>query len=133
MTDPRPTRDPIGNDGERDPNLAPETFNDEQEDESTQTQSVAAGALAGEGQHGSPLDSLKDDNSSDLMDDSTQDLVDHMRDMEQSGRIDMSAYRGEPNMDDNEDKYGLENKLDDELTGDDAYVSDPEEYTPEDE
>lgn len=124
MTDPRPTRDPIGNDGERDPNLAPETFNDEQEDESTQTQSVAAAALAGEAQHGSPLDSLKDDNDSGLMDDSTQDLIDHMRDMEQSGRIDMSAYEGEPNMDDNEDKYGRGNKIDPDLTGDGDDVPD---------
>ena len=33
--------------------------------------------------------------------------------MEQSGRIDMGAFRGEPNMDDNEDMYGDENKLDD--------------------
>ena len=40
------------------------------------------------------------------MDDSTQDSVDHMRDMESSGRIDMSAYRGEPNMDDDAGKYG---------------------------
>ena len=40
-----------------------------------------------------------------------------MRDMEQSGRIDMSAYAGEPNMDDNEDKYGEDNKIDD-LAGD---------------
>jgi hypothetical protein len=29
-----------------------------------------------------------------------------MRDMERSGRIDMGAYRGEENMDDDEDKYG---------------------------
>ena len=41
-----------------------------------------------------------------------------MRDMESSGRIDMSAYRGEPNMDDNEDKYGRANKIDPDLTGD---------------
>ena len=42
-----------------------------------------------------------------------------MRDMEQSGRIDMGAYRGEPNLDDNEDKYGEDNKEDD-LAGDGA-------------
>ena len=40
-------------------------------------------------------------------------LIDKMRDMEQSGRIDMGAFSGEPNMDDNEDKYGEDNKLDD--------------------
>lgn len=124
MTDPRPTRDPIGNDGERDPDLAPETFNDEQEDESTQTQSVAAGALAGDAQDRSPLDSVKDDNPSSLMGDSSQDLIDRMRDMESSGRVDMSAYEGEPNHDDNEDKYAQANKVDPDLTGDGADVSD---------
>ena len=36
-----------------------------------------------------------------------------MRDMEQSGRIDMSAYAGEENLDDNEDKYGDETRVDD--------------------
>jgi hypothetical protein len=29
-----------------------------------------------------------------------------MRDMEQSGHIDMGAYRGESNMDDEDEKYG---------------------------
>ena len=43
---------------------------------------------------------------SNLEGDSTQDLVDHMRDMERSGRIDMGAYRGEDNMDDDDGKYG---------------------------
>ena len=46
------------------------------------------------------------------MGDSTQDTIDHMRDMESSGRIDMSAYRGEPNHDDNVDKYGKSAKPD---------------------
>ena len=50
---------------------------------------------------------------SGLMDDSTQDLVDHMRDMERSGRIDMSAFAGEPNMDDEDDTYGTDRDDDD--------------------
>jgi hypothetical protein len=41
-----------------------------------------------------------------------------MRDMEQSGRIDMGAYSGEPNFDDNEDKYGEESKVDKDLPSD---------------
>jgi hypothetical protein len=40
-------------------------------------------------------------------------VIDHMRDMEKSGRIDMGAFAGEPNMDDNEDKYGEDSKEDD--------------------
>jgi len=35
-----------------------------------------------------------------------------MRDMESSGRVDMDAFAGEPNHDDNADKYGSEAKLD---------------------
>ena len=96
--------------------LKPETHNSEQDNEDTQAQTVAADAQ--EPQLRSPLDSEKSDNDSGLMNDSTQDTVDHMRDMESSGRVDMDAYRGEPNHDDNEDKYGRSNKLDPELPAD---------------
>ena len=113
--DDRDRRDSEGNDED----VAPELRNREQQDEGSQTQTVADEALNAGARDPSPLDSIKDDNDSGIMDDSTQDLVDHMRDMEQSGRIDMSAYRGEPNHDDNEDKYGEESKLD-ELPGDGA-------------
>lgn len=124
MTDQRQTPGKSGRDGEQQADLAPELYNDEQEDESSQTQDVAAGALAGEGRDASPLDSVKDDNDSGLMNDSTQDLVDHMRDMGSSGRVDMSAYEGEPNHDDNEDKYARANKVDPDLTGDGEDVPD---------
>ena len=91
---------------------APELHNAEQEDEQEQTQTVAEEARNKDGE-ASPLDSEKVDEEGEVLGDSSQDLIDRMRDMEQSGRIDMSAYRGEPNMDDNEDKYGDENKLTD--------------------
>ncbi|MGX7894022.1 hypothetical protein [Tsuneonella sp. HG222] len=77
--------------------LAPENVNDEQEDEDAQAQEIAEEALRPD-LH-SPLDSEKVGGGG-------KDLIDEMRDMEQSGRIDMSAYRGEPNMDDEDDKYG---------------------------
>lgn len=96
---------------------APELHNSEQEDEAEQTQTVAQDALDGAARSASPLDSLKDDEPGEIEGDASQDLIDHMRDMEQSGRIDMGAYRGEPNHDDNADKYGERNKLDD-LPGD---------------
>jgi hypothetical protein len=96
---------------------APELHNAEQDDESEQTQTVAEEALDGEARDASPLDSARAAEPGEVMDDASQDLVDRMRDMEQSGRIDMSAYRGEPNMDDDEDKYGEDNKIDD-LAGD---------------
>ena len=97
----------------QDPNLAPETHNSEQEDEDSQAHKLADEARGrNPGDYGSPTESVKVKRDSDD-EDSTQDLVDHMRDMERSGRIDMGAYRGEDNMDDNEDKYGDENRLDD--------------------
>ena len=96
--------------------LAPETHNSEQDDHLAQAQQVAEEAGCQDAET-SPLDSIRNDEPGEVMDDSSQDLIDRMRDMEQSGRIDMSAYRGEPNMDDNEDKYGEDNKIDD-LPGD---------------
>ena len=95
--------------------FAPETHNDEQDDHLSQAQEIAEEARNRNGER-SPLDSSKVHGGID--EDSTQDLIDHMRDMEQSGRIDMGAYRGEPNMDDNEDKYGPDSKVDPDLPSD---------------
>jgi hypothetical protein len=99
MTDRRPT----DND--------PEFDNAEQDDEPEQSQTLADEALRGEGRAHSPLDSEKVPGG-EIDEDSTQDLIDHMRDMEQSGRIDMSAFEGEENHDDNEDKYGDAARID---------------------
>lgn len=90
--------------------MAPETHNSEQDDEPGQAQTVADQALHPRrtGENG---DSLK--RSSGPEGSSAQDLVDHMRDMERSGRIDMGAFRGEPSMDDEEDTYGDPKKRDD--------------------
>jgi hypothetical protein len=93
---------------------APELHNAEQDDEGAQAHTLADEALAGGARDASPLDSIKVGNDDDLMDDSTQDLVDKMRDMEQSGRIDMGAFRGEPNHDDEDETYGYEVDSDDE-------------------
>ena len=90
--------------------FAPETHNDEQDDHLSQAQEIAEEARNRNGER-SPLDSSTVHGGID--EDSTQDLIDHMRDMEQSGRIDMDAYAGEENLDDNEDKYGDENRVDD--------------------
>lgn len=87
---------------------APELHNAEQDDELGQSQTVAEEALHGEARAASPLDSVKPDDPGEVMDDSSQDLIDKMRDMEQSGRIDMGAYRGEPNHDDEDETYGDE-------------------------
>ncbi|ANY18758.1 hypothetical protein A6F68_00223 [Tsuneonella dongtanensis] len=83
-----------------DPELAPELHNSEQDDEQSQAQTVAEQAQAL--RKGDPTASVKHDTTE------TPDLVDHMRDMEASGRIDMGAFKGEPSMDDDEDYYGKE-------------------------
>ena len=84
--------------------LGPEGSGIEQHDEPAQAHSVADEALHGAAHARSPLESTRKASSSDG--DSTQDLVDHMRDMEASGRIDMGAFEGEPNHDDNASMYG---------------------------
>lgn len=105
-------------DAARQASLAPETHNSEQDDEQSQAQTLADEARGrNPGDYGSPTESLKPNNDN-LDEDSTQDLVDHMRDMERSGRIDMGAYNGEDNMDDNEDKYGADNNPDPDLPSD---------------
>jgi hypothetical protein len=100
-----------------DPNApAQETVNAEQNDEPEQAQQVADEALRTSRAGPGPTESEKVGDSG-LMDDSTQDVVDLMRGMESSGVIDEHAFDGEPNYDDNVDKYGEQAKPDD-LRGD---------------
>jgi len=88
--------------------LAPENHNSEQDDGDSQAQTVGEEAL--EPDLAGPTESEAVEGGLD--DIHEQDLIEHMRDMEASGRIDMDAYRGEPNLDDNVDKYGKRNKVD---------------------
>ncbi|MEO1921467.1 MAG: hypothetical protein COW16_08660 [Sphingomonadales bacterium CG12_big_fil_rev_8_21_14_0_65_65_10] len=97
---------------QRQAGLAPETHNDEQDDHRSQAQEVTEQAETLTEETRSPTESEKGPNKSGLMGDSTQDTIDHMRDMESSGRVDMDAYRGEPNHDDNVDKFGKDKKPD---------------------
>jgi hypothetical protein len=79
---------------------APETRNREQDDEDAQAQTVAEAARNAhrlEDSDKAPARGESDD---------AQDLVDHMRQMERSGRIDMDAYRGERSDDDEDDELG---------------------------
>jgi hypothetical protein len=83
--------------------LPPETVNAEQEDEGSQAQTLADEALGRATSTQGDIESVKV-NSGD--DNDAQDLVDHMKQMETSGIIDMSAYAGERNDDEEEDRYG---------------------------
>ena len=94
--------DPRSSDSE-----APETRNREQDDEEAQAQTVAEAA-----RHGRGLEDSRKAKSGDATDDA-QDLVDHMRQMERSGRIDMDAYRGERSDDDEDGELG-EDGIDDD-------------------
>ncbi|KQZ64599.1 hypothetical protein ASD67_09080 [Sphingopyxis sp. Root1497] len=90
---------------------APEAVNREQEDEEAQAQTVAEAA-----RRARPLgDSVKAKGPGDS--DDMQDLVDHMRQMERSGRIDMGAYRGERSDDDEDGELGEGGIEDDEPRG----------------
>ena len=92
-------------------NDAPEARNREQDDEAAQAQSVAEAA-----RREARLEDSDKKPSGDASDDA-QDLVDHMRQMERSGRIDMDAYRGERSDDDEEDELGPGGVEDDEPRG----------------
>lgn len=93
-------------DNPRDPE-APEAVNQEQRD-FPQAQDVAdeAKRLAGdpneESVHGGPVDPAA------LIPPDTQDVVDHMTQMVEDGRIDYDAYRGERSDDDEPDQLGVE-------------------------
>jgi hypothetical protein len=101
MTDPR--RGFEGED-EQTRDLAPENENAEQDDEDAQAQTLANEAVGRSPDDFGLGDTQKDEDNSDFAD--TQDLVDHMNQMVSSGRIDMSAFRGEPNFDDEEGLLG---------------------------
>lgn len=89
--------------------LAHENRNREQHDEDTQAQDVAEDARRPDSAVTSPLESTKPEtNDIELAPDSTGDLIDEMRRMEGEGRIDMSAFAGEPNHDDEPGTYGGE-------------------------
>ncbi|MET0252213.1 MAG: hypothetical protein ABW203_08555 [Novosphingobium sp.] len=84
--------------------LAPETVNGEQEDEGAQAQTLADEALG----RSVPSFGLSDSEkvSGGFDDADIPDLVDHMNQMASSGRIDMSAFRGERNDDDEDGMLG---------------------------
>jgi len=109
--------------------LPPETHNDEQDPAGTQAQDVADDARREDSRAPSPLESTRQPaNDYDPAPDSTGDLIDEMRRMEGEGRIDMSAYAGEPNHDDEPDTFTGETTDDDDS---DWIVADGETLTEE--
>lgn len=84
--------------------LAPENQNSEQDDESTQAQTFADDAL-GRSSDDFGLDDTEKVATGEDSDD-VADLVDQMKQMVSSGRIDNGAFRGERNDDDEDDLLG---------------------------
>jgi hypothetical protein len=91
--------------------IAPELHNAEQEDEGSQAQTLADEALGRAGGDFALSDSEKVGGGDD--DGGMPDLVDHMNQMTTSGRIDMSAFRGERNDDDEDGMLGADGDEDD--------------------
>ncbi len=78
----------------------PDRENAEQADEESQAQTVADDVRQTGGDTGAGSQHGGQSNPAQILPDDAQDLVDHMTDMERSGRIDMDAFAGEEMMDD---------------------------------
>lgn len=96
--------------------LAPENHNSEQDRRGEQAQDVAADAQdAAKDQPGGTESRKRPSPGVDNVAGSETDLVEEMRRMEDTGRIDNSAYVGEPNHDDTPDKYDPGNDGDNDV------------------
>ena len=98
-----PNTEPPVPDAPTDGTLRPDNL--EQDDESAQAQTLAGEAMSGnfetgESEHGGKA------NPAQVIPDDEQDIVDHMQQMERSGQIDMDAFRGERNDDDEAEMLG---------------------------
>jgi hypothetical protein len=112
--------------------LAPENDNSEQDDASAQANTVADQA-SGRGSDDFGLgDTVKPKGGIEDEDDQ-QDLVDHMEQMVSSGMIDNSAFRGEPNYDDEDGLLGPGGEEDDTVSDEDRDLDLEEDDDDEDE
>lgn len=87
---------------QRQADLAPETHNDEQDDHRAQAHEVSRQARALTEETASPTEGTKVASDPDTIGNQTPDTIDLMRTMEDSGKIDMGAFSGEPDHDDNQ-------------------------------
>jgi hypothetical protein len=88
--------------------------NSEQAEAGTQAQDVADDARARALDLSEESERGGRPNPAQIIPDDTEDLVEKMEAMNRSGRIDMDAYTGEPQMDDEEDSFGPTEDADDE-------------------
>lgn len=86
--------------------LAPETRNSEQDERGEQAQDVAKDAMMEESATAGATESRKTPSPGvDNIGGNESDLIDEMRQMEDSGTIDNSAFAGEPVHDDEPPRY----------------------------
>lgn len=88
--------------------------NSEQAEAGTQAQDVADDAIVRSTDLSEDSERGGRPNPAQIIPDDTEDLVEKMEAMNRSGRIDMDAYAGEPQMDDEEDIYGQTDSDDDD-------------------
>ena len=114
MTGPAKITEELGEDA-ADRALPPEAHNQEQDDEGAQAQTLADEVLdrQGDGPGLSDTEKVGAGSFGGEDDGGMADLVDHMRQMESSGTIDMSAFRGERNDDDEDGSLGEAGREDD--------------------
>ncbi|MHA7820357.1 MAG: hypothetical protein ACX930_11985 [Erythrobacter sp.] len=106
MTPPIQEMSKFAGEREQTSELAPENHNSEQVDLPSQAQQVAAQAKEHEHNATGATESEKPSSPGiDNLAGHETDVIDQMRDMEETGAIDNGAYEGEPNHDDNVDKY----------------------------
>ncbi|NWK97237.1 hypothetical protein DM806_16480 [Sphingobium lactosutens] len=87
------------------PDQGPEE-NSEQTETGSQAQDVANDARVRSTDLSEDSERGGRSNPAQIIPDDVEDLVEKMEAMDRSGRIDMDAYAGEPQMDDEEDSYG---------------------------
>ena len=78
----------------------PDAQNSEQNEDGTQAQDVAEDAFGRSGDPSEDSEPGGKGNPADLVPRDLPDLVDKMKDMKRSGKIDMDAHAGEEKMDD---------------------------------
>jgi hypothetical protein len=81
--------------------------NSEQADSGTQANDVADDARYRATDPSEDSERGGTSNPAQIIPDDVPDLVERMEEMNRSGRIDMDAYAGEPQMDDEDDGFGL--------------------------
>lgn len=96
----------FGTKGRDDPDFNdPDAQNAEQSEEGTQAQDVADDAMHRADDPSEDSERGGSSDPADLLPDDVEDLVEKIGAMHRSGRIDMDAYAGEPDMDDEDSPY----------------------------